>query len=476
MNGGAPVLAVVGHVNKGKSSIVSTLSEDDSVRIERDPGTTRVCRVFPTVVDGRTLFSLVDTPGFEQARAVLDWLREREDSHVSRRAAVQDFLDAHRRAGTFVEEIELLTPVMAGAAILYVVDGSQPFRRQYRAEMEILRWTGQPRMALINQIAERDFIDEWRIELDQHFGIVRTFNAHRVGFVERIRLLRGLRELSEDFRGPLDDALAALIGERRRRRHEAAAAMARLLGAALRFVLQDTIPREAPIEPHAERLQHRFHDALRELEVAARRDVERPYQHSRLVRHESELAAPTLGTDLFARESFRTLGLKPGQLVAASTAAGATIGGSVDAAVGGASFGTGLVLGGVAGGVAAAYYSAQNLATVKTLWRGYRGDRVLEIGPHKNPNFPWVLLDRALLHWSTISDRAHARRDPLALPASDKQGVVLRLSDDLRRQLTRVFAQIRKRAPRATPEDELRALMARALDELAADEEREIAR
>ena len=35
-----PSFAVVGHPNKGKSSIVSTLAHDDSVRIGELPGTT----------------------------------------------------------------------------------------------------------------------------------------------------------------------------------------------------------------------------------------------------------------------------------------------------------------------------------------------------------------------------------------------------------------------------------------------------
>jgi hypothetical protein len=469
-----PVFAVVGHVNKGKSSIVSTLTEDETVRIEKDPGTTRVCRAFPIAVDGRTLFSLVDTPGFEQARAALDWMVAHEEERPTRREVVQAFASAHRRSGDFAEECELLAPVLAGAGILYVVDGSQPFRKQYRAEMEILRWTGQPRMALINQIGPRDHVEAWRVELDQYFSIVRPFNAHHVGFPERIRLLRGMRELSESFRPALEEAIAALVHERRRRRHEAARLIAGLVGGSLAFVLTDTLPRDAAsIDDAGATLQRRFHDALREREGHARREIELLYQHSRLTREERELDAPIWGMDLFARESFRTLGLRPAQLVLASTAAGATLGGGIDAAVGGSSLGAGIVLGGLVGGAAAAYYSAQNLANVRTVWNGLRGDRLLVIGPHKNPNFPWVLLDRALLHWSTIADRAHARRDPVTLAASDKQGIVLQLSDELRRQLTRVFAQMQKKAPRVPPEleSECRTACARALDELAAEEE-----
>ena len=45
---------------------------------------------------------------------------------------------------------ELLTPILEGAGILYVVDAGAPYRENYEAEMEILRWTGRPSMAVIN--------------------------------------------------------------------------------------------------------------------------------------------------------------------------------------------------------------------------------------------------------------------------------------------------------------------------------------
>ena len=67
----APRLAVVGHPNKGKSSLVATLAEDDSVGISSTPGTTLRSRAYPMRVDGRLLYTLIDTPGFQRARR--DW-------------------------------------------------------------------------------------------------------------------------------------------------------------------------------------------------------------------------------------------------------------------------------------------------------------------------------------------------------------------------------------------------------------------
>ena len=88
----APAFAVVGHPNKGKSSLVATLARDDSVRIAPDPGTTRLARSFPMRVGDEVLYTLVDTPGFQRARGVLQWLREtaeREHASAADRAASQ---------------------------------------------------------------------------------------------------------------------------------------------------------------------------------------------------------------------------------------------------------------------------------------------------------------------------------------------------------------------------------------------------
>jgi hypothetical protein len=55
--------------------------------------------------------------------------------------------------------------------------------------MEILRWTGRPRMALVNRIGAGNHVEEWKKALGQFFSIVREFDANRAGFDDRIRLL-----------------------------------------------------------------------------------------------------------------------------------------------------------------------------------------------------------------------------------------------------------------------------------------------
>ena len=87
-----PHLCVVGHPNKGKSSIVSTLTENDSVRIGAESGTTTSADTFEFLLDQRVLLKLTDTPGFQRARQVLSWLQSAEVSSANRPERVKQFL------------------------------------------------------------------------------------------------------------------------------------------------------------------------------------------------------------------------------------------------------------------------------------------------------------------------------------------------------------------------------------------------
>ena len=185
-----PRFAIVGHPNKGKSSIVATLAEDDSVAISPEPGTTRIARAYPMRLDGVTLYELIDTPGFQRAREMLAWLNAHDRGAGARTDVVREFVEQHDGVERFHDECQLLRPILDGAGILYVVDGSRPYGAEYEPEMEVLRWTGQPRMALINMIGAGDHVDEWRAALSQFFSIVRVFDAMRSDFDRRIELLR----------------------------------------------------------------------------------------------------------------------------------------------------------------------------------------------------------------------------------------------------------------------------------------------
>ncbi|MEQ8233206.1 MAG: DUF3482 domain-containing protein [Gammaproteobacteria bacterium] len=437
-----PIFAIVGHPNKGKSSVVATLAEDDSVAIAPDPGTTRQARGFAMRCDGRVLYELVDTPGFQRPRAALAWLQANERGASERAAVVAAFVEEHRGGTRFHDECELLRPVLAGAGILYVVDGALPYGSEYEAEMEILRWTGQPRMALINPIGHHDHVDEWRRALNQYFSIVRVFDAVHADFGKRIELLRAFRELGDGIPGwsaALNEAIGVLEHDHATRRQRSAEAIAALLVDALSMTETAPVTDGSNEEALAATLLARLRARITRREAEARRAVQSLYRHESLDLVPAEFML--IEEDIFSARSFALFGLSQRQLLMAGAATGAAAGSVLDVAVGGTSLLFGAGVGALVGGVGAALGS-QRLATVRVLGSPLGGD-TLQVGPVSSPNLPWVLLGRALLHHQMVAERNHARREAATLDLESDGHLAGHVDPGLRRRLAQAFKRVR---------------------------------
>jgi len=434
-----PRFAVVGHPNKGKSSIVATLAEDDTVAISPEPGTTIAARTYAMRIDGVTLYELIDTPGFQRAREVLAWLNAHDRGAGARADVVAEFVELHRADTRFHDECELLRPILDGAGILYVVDGSRPYGGEYEAEMEVLRWTGRPRMALINLIATGDHVEEWRSALSQFFSIVRIFDAMRADFARRIELLRAFGAIDESWATQLNKAADALAAERAHRKSRAAEEIGDLLVTVLTATESASLP-DAAADPGIEDATRlRLRRAVSDREHSARRTVAEIYHHAGLDAHEA--AAAFLTEDLFSQRSFSVFGLSTQQLALTGAASGAVAGGLVDAILGGASLFLGAGIGALIG-AAGALVGADRLAKVEVLGTPLGGFE-LRLGPITDPNFPWVMLGRALLHVHLIAERNHARREALVIDAEAGAHLADAIDPARRRSLDRIFRTLR---------------------------------
>ncbi len=448
-----PRFAVVGHPNKGKSSIVATLAADDSVRVAPEPGTTSRSREFPMSVDGQTLYTLVDTPGFQRARRAHAWMRDRLTSADRHAAIVAEFVAEHEGTGRFTDEVELLRPIMdeqQPAGILYVVDGSVPYGPEYEAEMEVLRWTGRPSLALINPIGEADHVEAWRAALGQYFKIVRVFNAVTAEFDKRLELLRAFGQLAETWRAPLERAVMALEKDRGRRQRDAAREVAGMIADALTLSVSRKLAPEEQAKPHEAELLEKFKGQLRRREKRSRDAVEATYDHHGLDRIEGSGAGgkegeggedEALARDLFSQEAWLMFGLRRRDLVLAGAGGGAAAGGTLDVAAGGSSFFLGAAIGAVVGGTMG-WVGAGRLAEVKVINRPL-GGKLLRCGPVKSPNFPFVLLGRTRYHHALVSGRTHAQRGALELDDA-KAGAMNPLSDAQRKSLSVAFRAVSK--------------------------------
>ncbi len=401
-----PEFAIVGHPNEGKSSVLSTLSEDDSVKVSPIPGETRECRRFPVTIDGREVISLVDTPGFQNPRKTLAWMRAFDGDE---RIMTREFIRAHESDRNFHDDCALLGPVARGAGIIFVVDGSRPLRNIDRVEMEILRLTGRPRMAIINcKEDEQGHLEEWLHEFRKHFNSVRLFNSNHATYGDRIALFESLKAIDQELEKVIGEVITALEADWLHRNEQAARIVIAMLKECLAHRKTAPCPEDADEERVKKRLFAEYRTFVSRRERQAHKQIRRLFRHNLF-----DLALPEqsiLGEDLFSDRTWEFLGLDLKQLVVAGGLGGAALAGGLDLVAGGASLGLFAILGGAAGAAGAALKGKELLSGARFL--GARLDRQeLEVGPVANIQLLYILLDRALIYYSHIVNRAHGRRD-----------------------------------------------------------------
>lgn len=445
----APVFAVVGHPNKGKSSVVATLSQNDAIAIALEPGTTRRRQAYPLSVDGHTLYTLVDTPGFQRPRRVLEWLQAHSVSASDHAQTVQAFVTQHQGDGRFTDECELLTPLIDGAGIIYVVDGSVPYSAEHEAEMTILRWTGRPSLALINSIGSDDYSDSWQAALGQFFQVVRKFDAVRAPFEQHLGLLRAFGQLEPDWEAPLEQATDFLSDQRLKRRGQSAAIIARALEDLMAYQEKRTLTQNQSAgtsdDTLAEQLRQRWYRHQRQREQSLRIDIEHLYQHQRIQRQEAELEWHN-EHDLFSEDSRRAWSVSKRYLATAGFGAGAVGGAGIDALTLGHSLGAGALLGGLIGAAGSYFYGDRLMLPALHIGALQDGLQTATFGPVQDSQFGYVVLGRAVDHWWHISQRNHAGRDLLDLEPADHHWLE-HLDRSSRQIIQQVFDKRRKRRP-----------------------------
>ena len=438
-----PVFAVIGHPNEGKSSVVSTLAEDDSVRISPTPGETRQCRAYPVMIDGEEIIRFIDTPGFQEPRQTLEWMRA-YSGPVLQMAA--DFIESHAHDPDFADERELLSPLADGAGIVYVADGSRPMRYVDAMEMEILRLTTLPRMAVINAKEKNrpEFADAWIIECRKHFNTLVIFDAHQATYGDRIELLESLKTIDPDQRPALTRVIAAFEKDWQQRLTDTSEIIVDLVQAAAGHTVDKTASSKAQASVVMAPLKDRFQADIHQMEKSAHKKIRRRFKHN--IFSDEPPPHPILNEDLFSKKTWRVLGMKNWHLAAAGGAGGAAVGAKIDLAAAGQSLGLFTAIGGVIGaGAAALGIKPAAKATIKGLPLGHMKIRV---GPIQNDQLLYVLLDRGLIHFRQVIRRAHSRRDPSVqveeLSTANRAGLSAGMEPSARELFSRFIRAARK--------------------------------
>ncbi len=448
--------AIVGTPNVGKSSVISTLAEDDKVPVSPIPGETKVCRTYPITIDGQTLIEFIDTPGFMHPQSTLNWLQEHPGDE-----AISFFRAEHSELKTFHDDNELLRPIAEGAGVIYVVDGSCPISDGNKAEMEILRLSGAPRVAIINS-KEDDwkYLEKWKIVLAQHFNTTWEFNAHHACFAERIALLEALKGINQRWKPAIDQAVNALKADWDERLRKTTDLICNLLEEALCY--EDKIDcNETNQEEKEKELQNRFCGKITKIEHDFHEKIRSLFKHN-LFEYEPPPDS-SLRRNLFSEEVWQVLGLSRTQLAQAAALVGAGVGVGLDALCSGLTFGV-FTTTMAAAGAASAYFYGEDIARKlrptgrwNLLWP-HAGRTQLKMGPLYDLQFFFILLDRVLIFLPYVINWAHGRREPPPVNTSSvtSESYTAQWPDEWRKDAIKYFTELKhnkKRAWGANKED-----------------------
>lgn len=398
---------VVGHPNEGKSSVVSTLIEDDAVRVSPWPGETRKSEAHALQPGKEILVFFMDTPGFQSPRRTLEWVRAHEGAYGGK-ALVKAFLDAHAKDPDFRDECEIFETLLKSDGLLYVVDATRPLRKGDLAEMEILRLLGLPRMAVMNpKESQSPLSEEWKLALRKNFNAIHVFNALSAGFAERIRLLSSLQSMDPDLGLLLQPLITELEEDWENRLSLSAGLMRDLVENVSSFRVSGKARQGKKVDALTEKLMQEWQEGLRGLEKKSWNTLRELFRHRLFAPVPDVLALED--TDLFSKESFRIFGLSRVQLAAIGGGTAAALATGVDLALGGASLGlVGLSAGLIGAGWT--YWGTRNVDAKRLAGIRISGMDAT-VGPVRDVRIPWMVLDRSLMLFHVLVTRPHAVRD-----------------------------------------------------------------
>ena len=395
-------LAVVGHTNVGKTSLLRTLTRDVGFgEVSHRPSTTRHVEGARLSVDGEPLLDLFDTPGLEDAIALLDYLErlERPGERLDGPARLARFLEGSEARQRFEQEAKVLRQLLASDAGLYVIDAREPVLAKYRDELEVLASCGKPLLPVLNFVSSAQHREpDWRealARLGLH-ALVRFDSVAPPEDGER-RLYESLALLLENSRGQLERLIADQQAQRLARQQSAAQLIADLLidcAACRRSVASEAKQEQQAISELRKAVRQR---EQRCVEALLKLYAFRPHDAAA---SDLPLLDGRWGDDLFNPETLKQLGVRVGGGIAAGAAAGA----GVDLLVGGLTLGAAALAGAIAGGAlqTARSYGSRLLGKIKGQRELTVDDSVLRL---------LALRQRQLLQ--ALNQRGHAAMDSI---------------------------------------------------------------
>lgn len=405
-------IAVVGHTNTGKTSLIRTMLRSTEFGVIEDAaGTTRHVEQATLSANNEPVLNLYDTPGLEDSRALFAHIKKLQAQSKSLLPAqiLEHFVTHVSINDPLEQEAKVIRQVLRSDILLYVIDVREPFLEKYRLELDILTQSARPIIPVFNFIAgHQPELAKWRQHLAAyHMHATLEFDTVAFSFEAEKRLYQKIQTLVESHYSPLQK----LIDYRAKLWNQLCVSGAKRV---TELVVSVACYRESKATKNnliaASLVEDRLHDFVRKAEQRCLHDLLAIFNFS-----EKDVAIQKIPVsngqwqlDIFAPGILKAYGLDLGSAAATGAAAGA----GIDLMVGGMSLGAASALGAIAGAGWSTFkrYGDEIKATVKgTKWQ-CADENALQI---------LYLRQKHLL--KKLMHRGHAAQDALQVDKADSE-------------------------------------------------------
>ena len=359
-------LAVVGHTNVGKTSLLRTLTRDVGFgAISHRPSTTQHVEGARLSVDGEALIELYDTPGFEDAVALYEYIEQlpKTAERLDGPELLQRFLNSSEARQRFEQEAKVLRQLLQCDAGFYVIDAREPVLAKYRDELAILAMCGKPLLPVLNFVNSTEQREPaWR-------EVLARLGLHALVRFDTIAPPQdGEQRLYENLSLVLDSQRPRL---QRLIEHNQTQVLVRRK-AAYRLIAELLVDVSACRRSvHPDQLEEAIQNLHRDVRQREQTCVEALLKLYAFRKDDAQASALPLqegrwGDDLFNPATMKQLGIKVG----GGMAAGAATGVGIDLLTGGLSLGMATVVGAAVGGLTQTFRNYGE--RLKGKWRGER--------------------------------------------------------------------------------------------------------
>ncbi len=168
-------VAVVGHTNTGKTSLIRTmLRSSEFGEVADAAGTTRHVEQATISAGDVPILNLHDTPGLEDTHALHAYLKcaGAQSRSASPVKILEDFVANISHHDALEQEAKVIRQILRSDVLLYIIDVREPLLEKYRIELEILTRSSKPIIPVFNFVAGHEQeLSRWRERL-------ATYNIH----------------------------------------------------------------------------------------------------------------------------------------------------------------------------------------------------------------------------------------------------------------------------------------------------------